>query len=307
MNFIYYIKQLWYNYQKGSGEFVEVSHYKNKELYEKFRAQWEKFREDLGKGKFKFNDTNEAMKYPFLKLLNMFIQLKMNREITLEEIKKYYILCRATKINKDEDIDKISYDRFLPKEEYIQNHNRFSPKGVEYLYLACDLNFYVYYTTVEKISIKEIRAKNKDIVGLCKFEINENSIGDNDKIIDLSFVDSKSFQDIINEYSQDVKKRILKYLEKESISDKIFDGVFIRPVSEIYFKILSSELFKPIENCEKKNQYAPFHCMAYYFNELGYVGIKYKSTVWNGETGSNIVLFNKNKAIPIEYKIINNI
>ena len=69
----------------------------------------------------------------------------------------------------------------------------------------------------------------------------------------------------------------------------------------IYFKILSSELFKPVENAKsKKFEYAPFHCLAYYFKQLGYDGIIYKSTVSNSRYGKNIVLFDKYLANPFD-------
>jgi len=67
----------------------------------------------------------------------------------------------------------------------------------------------------------------------------------------------------------------------------------------IYLKLLSEQLFVPIEIINDPYlTYAPFHCIANYFFQKGYVGIKYKSTV--SEVGENIVLFNKFMAKPDE-------
>ena len=48
---------------------------------------------------------------------------------------------------------------------------------------------------------------------------------------------------------------------------------------------------------DKSLMYAPFQCMAQYFLNKGYVGIKYKSTVCTG--AKDIVLFDKTMATPV--------
>ena len=58
-----------------------------------------------------------------------------------------------------------------------------------------------------------------------------------------------------------------------------------------YCKLLSDQIFIPVETNNKSLMYAPFHCVAQYFLSLGYKGIIYKSTVF--DKGKNLVLFDK--------------
>ena len=64
-----------------------------------------------------------------------------------------------------------------------------------------------------------------------------------------------------------------------------------------YAKMLSEQIFVPVDANDKKLMYAPFHCMAQYFLSLGYSGIIYKSTVF--DKGKNLVLFDKGLAKPV--------
>ena len=63
-----------------------------------------------------------------------------------------------------------------------------------------------------------------------------------------------------------------------------------------YAKLMSENIFLPLETDDKELIYAPFQCLAQYFISKGYSGIIYKSTVCNG--GKNIVLFDKLLASP---------
>jgi hypothetical protein len=65
---------------------------------------------------------------------------------------------------------------------------------------------------------------------------------------------------------------------------------------ELYMRLLSEEIFKPIHTLNKELEYAPFQLMGNYFKSLGYKGIIYKSTVSN--YGKNIVVFDKNSFMP---------
>ena len=65
-----------------------------------------------------------------------------------------------------------------------------------------------------------------------------------------------------------------------------------------YLKLLSEQIFTPLADADDKSlMYAPFQCMAQYFLNKGYVGIKYKSTVCTG--AKDIVLFDKTMATPV--------
>ena len=96
-------------------------------------------------------------------------------------------LARGTKLKA---METVSYDRFLPKAEFINEDNRFSPVGVEWLYLAWsnDKNL------ADKCTIKECRASTGNRFGICSFEI--NSAYKDKKIIDLTLADEMTYEDI---------------------------------------------------------------------------------------------------------------
>lgn len=52
--------------------------------------------------------------------------------VLISEIEKYCV-GRGTILGEDENPD---FERFIPKTEFIKEDNRFSPSGVEWLYLA---------------------------------------------------------------------------------------------------------------------------------------------------------------------------
>ena len=67
-------------------------------------------------------------------------------------------------------------------------------------------------------------------------------------------------------------------------------------MATFYFNLFNiEEVFKPINTDKseiKKFEYGPFQLLASYFKDLGYAGIKYRSTVHKG--GTNLVLFDIN-------------
>lgn len=60
--------------------------------------------------------------------------------------------------------------------------------------------------------------------------------------------------------------------------------------------MMSEKIFEPVENVNKAIAYKPFQTLAKYFETQGYVGIKYKSTVF--DSANNIVIFDKAFAQP---------
>ena len=60
-------------------------------------------------------------------------------------------------------------------------------------------------------------------------------------------------------------------------------------VLHTYAKMMSKNIFVPIETEDKKLEYAPFQTLAMYFIREGFDGIVYSSTVC--PTSKNIVLF----------------
>ena len=73
--------------------------------------------------------------------------------------------------------------RFMPNSEYIKEDNRFSPKGVEWLYLA--LGFPKDKNGKEKATLcseKECKAQKGDVFALCEFIVADKDV----KIVDLT-------------------------------------------------------------------------------------------------------------------------
>lgn len=253
---------------------------------------WQEFRNALKDKKFNYKELDKAKKYVFFSTFDDAINYGNNKELltrTLKEISLNSNLCRATKLGKDDKLNYIHYSRFIPDQLNHPSENRFSPAGIDYLYLGIKFGEFKTtkgrFNTLEETCLKEIRAKSGNDIAFCNFNINLKSY--DKKIIDLTITDNKSFEDIQNEFSKWFNSLNLISVHKNA-------SVYL---FTLYLKMISEELFKPIETDDKELEYAPFHCLAYYFTSLGFDGILYKSTVYN--RGKNLVLFNKYDAKPI--------
>ena len=98
------------------------------------KKTWQEFRDALSKGDFSFDDIASAKKNTFLRvyddLFNKNAGIEYNT-VLISEIEKYCV-GRGTILGEDENPD---FERFIPKTEFIKEDNRFSPSGVEWLYL----------------------------------------------------------------------------------------------------------------------------------------------------------------------------
>lgn len=282
-------------------------------VIEKFREAWEEFRKALGQNIISYKDLEKAKEFTFLQGFDGVLQYKENNDDLHEKFNTlyfYYSFCRATRKGDNESIADMKYERFLPKEEFIKEDNRFSPKGIEYLYLACKTRFgrEKNYKYIEDVALKEVRAEAGNIYGICKFKIPESVADTDKKVINLTIADNKTFKKIETEFCEKADNYLYsnfnEFISKRGKVDKGEVENYSHKVSrrfclDIYLKILSSELFKPVENAKSKEfEYAPFHCMAYYFKKLGFDGIIYKSTVCSNGYGKDIVLFDKDLAKP---------
>lgn len=267
---------------------------------------WDEFRDCLAKGLFTYEEINRAKEQTFLKvyddLFRQHLGIKHNT-ITIKELKNQ-IIGRGTKLKNDEIIN---YERFLPKKEYIKEDNRFSPPGIEWLYLSIGEE-----DDIHKCASAECRAKNGDRFGFCHFQF--DSQYDDCKIVDLTIADDISYDKLnrkLEEYGQaQVKKnkkivKALKYVPRVNTME--FRKEIRRWAVYTHTKLLSEQIFVPLDVTDNKSiTYAPFQTMAQYYISLGYSGIVYGSTVCS--VGKNIVLFDKKMAHPIgdleDYKII---
>lgn len=262
-------------------------------------SKWEQMREELLLGKYTFDDEDEAKKSKFLSEFDSLFKTEGGEKYfskTLNDVFKNAYVIRGAIISKTEPTP--NGNRFIPNSMYIKEDNRFSPKGVEWIYLA--LGFPKNNNGKERAKIcseKECRAKKDDTFAICEFE----QTGSNVKIVDLTvgekWTPEKQQQEIIKLVKSQQKKNPLQ-LNADILENH---PIYKRNIVEAYANIMSSELFVPLSSKDKSVIYAPFHCIARYFQSLNYNGIIYKSTVF--DKGKNIVLFNKNIVAPIESSI----
>lgn len=192
------------------------------------------------------------------------------------------------------------YERFIPKKKFIKKNNRFSPSGVEWLYLALGNE-----SDIHECSQAECRAEKGNRFGFCHFSFNDSSLDLN--LVDLTIADNISYEKLnsqLEEYGQkQVKKGIkvakdLGYIPQNNVNEDEFKKLIIKWGVYTYTKLLSEQIFEPIDgSADKGIMYAPFQTMAQYYISLGYSGIIYGSTL--SSVGRNIVLFDKNVAHPI--------
>ena len=77
---------------------------------------------------------------------------------------------RGTIIKPHESQNTPSHDRFMPVSKFITEDNRFSPAGVEWLYLAVGDTQEI----IQECAEKECRVKSGDRFAFCNFQVNEN-------------------------------------------------------------------------------------------------------------------------------------
>lgn len=272
------------------------------------RKTWNEFRDCLANGLFSYKEIEKAKEQTFLKVYDDLFHKHAGIDQKTIKIKdlKCKIIGRGT-ILKDDEVP--NYERFIPKEEYITEDNRFSPHGVEWLYLAIGND-----NDIHACAQAECRVKTGSRFGFCHFQFDAKYA--DYKLVDLTISDDISYAELnasLEEYGQkQVKKGVkiaktLGFVPKMSINKKEFEELFTRWCVYTYTKLLSEQIFTPLDVRDNKTiTYAPFQTMAQYYISLGYHGIIYGSTVY--PKGKNIVLFDKQMAHPIglieDYKIL---
>ena len=263
------------------------------------RKTWSEFQDALAKGIFTYDEVEKAKSCTFLKVYDdLFhqhsgIEHKTIRISDLEGL----LVGRGTILGEKEVPD---YERFIPKKKFIKKNNRFSPSGVEWLYLALGNE-----SDIHECSQAECRAEKGNRFGFCHFSFNDSSLDLN--LVDLTIADNISYEKLnsqLEEYGQkQVKKGIkvakdLGYIPQNNVNEDEFKKLIIKWGVYTYTKLLSEQIFEPIDgSADKGIMYAPFQTMAQYYISLGYSGIIYGSTL--SSVGRNIVLFDKNVAHPI--------
>lgn len=271
------------------------------------KKTWFEFKEALAKGLFKYEEIDKAKEQTFLRVYDDLFRQNSGIEhktVAISKLKSQ-MLGRGTILKSSEEPD---YERFLPKKEFIKNDNRFSPAGVEWLYLAIgdDRN-------IHDCAEAECRVNAGDRFGFCHFQFDPRY--DDCKLVDLTIADDISYEELnatLEEYGQaQVKKGVkiakaLGFIPKVSVDKEEFKKRLTCWGVYTYAKLLSEQIFVPLDVSDDKSiTYAPFQTMAQYYISLGYSGIVFGSTVCSN--GKNIVLFDKQMAFPIgkieDYKI----
>lgn len=258
------------------------------------KKTWEEFRKALENGDLSINDIDSAKQYVFLKqyddLFNQHMGIE-DKTITIQDLKMKN-MGRGTILKKDEIID---YERFIPKSKFIRHDNRFSPPGVEWLYLAIGNND----NDIHQCAQSECRAKNGERFGFCHFCFDTKKY--DLKLVDLTIADDKTYT-MIDRALENETKKIMKKANKKIKKYKFIQNNIVinrQPLDKeikkwslfTYTKLLSENIFVPLNTNDDKmktNAYAPFQVMAQYYISLGFSGIIYKSTV--SSVGKNIVL-----------------
>lgn len=259
---------------------------------------WNEFKLALKSKQFNYTDIDTAKRTTFLRVFDdLFGKHSGIKTLTktISDIKQE--LGRGTILGESETVN---YERFLPKKEYINESNRFSPPGVEWLYIALEDDA----TAIDTVK-KEIRISKGQRFGFCYFEFDEKVYSN--KIVDLTIADKYTYADF-NSALEEFSLRLIQLKRNQILSTGVMpDNEHILDKSEFapfftewaiftYCKLLSSQIFIPLETDDKDLEYAPFQTLAQYFISKGYSGIIYKSTVCEG--GKNIVLFDKYMAHP---------
>ena len=101
---------------------------------EVIKSTWNDFRDALKNREFTYEEVSKATASGFLKVFDELFMLCTDRfECSLKNVERNSYLKRGSILAETEAVD---YERFLPKAEFITQSNRFSPVGVEWLYLA---------------------------------------------------------------------------------------------------------------------------------------------------------------------------
>lgn len=262
---------------------------------------WIEFRNALANPDNNYADIQKALELKFLDRFDeMFRNVgKQKLPISLFQCLENVCVGRGAILKENEEL---VYSRFIPDKTKSKRGNRFSPQDKEWLYLAIG--------EVDSLAIKcaekECKAENGNRFGFCHFELMPQHR--DLEIIDLTIADNMSYDEINNilykEYGRRYKRKKKNLIklgywmaqlidnEDEKISQCEIERWFLLN----YCKMMSKNIFKPVEDCSAELEYKPFQTLAKYFEEQGYVGIKYKSTVF--DEANNIVIFDKSFAKP---------
>ena len=251
---------------------------RNKNIY---RIDWEEFKEYLSKRPNFLEDDIELWKKK-----NFFMQFDdaVKHCLAFLEVKGHAVspFYRGTGIN--EEIAKDNYSRMIPSPKHSAL-NRMSPAGIPYLYVTPNMknDKALQLNTI----VSELRADPEDYFTICSFHTNGPL-----KLVSL--VGDPNLQVEEKELGNILLEQLAGRGKKERIEQAK------KLLIQLYFSFFNEDnIFKPIPRGttdeDKDIEYRPFQAIAKYFEWLGYDGLIYKSTVYEG--GINAVIFNAKKVV----------
>ena len=249
--------------------FMDNNNFENRRnCVQTIQNDWIELREALRSKQLYYDETEKALQYSFLKVFNSHLELSgCQREVNTTFMQlRNFTLGRAAILRSGETA---TLNRFIPDRQYINSSNRFSPEGIEWLYLAIGTD----EAAVVETTKAEICAAAGDRFSYCPFKLSDSTYDQLDELVEVT----------VRNPSCRAMSAVRRDLEKLLINT--------------YCKLLSDYIFQPVESVDSDIMYAPFQTMAQYFKRKGYIGIIYKSTRYSG--GKNLVLFDKNYAQPI--------
>lgn len=168
------------------GSIIDFSGIKNCE--QAIRKTWDEFRECLAAGVFSYDEIEKAKKQKFLMVYDdlFYKHSGIDQSTIVFKDLKDKLMGRGAILKNDEIPN---YDRFLPKEEYIKEDNRFSPPHVEWLYLAVGND-----NDIHECAQAECRAKRGNMFGFCHFQ--RDTKYDMCKLVDLTIADDISYVEL---------------------------------------------------------------------------------------------------------------
>lgn len=264
--------------------FMDNNNFENRRnCVQTIQNDWIELREALRSKQLYYDETEKALQYSFLKVFNSHLELSgCQREVNTTFMQlRNFTLGRAAILRSGETA---TLNRFIPDRQYINSSNRFSPEGIEWLYLAIGTD----EAAVVETTKAEICAAAGDHFSYCPFKLSDSI--NYRKVIDLTIADNSTYDQLDELVEVTVRNPSCRAM---SAVRRDLEKLLINT----YCKLLSDYIFQPVESVDSDIMYAPFQTMAQYFKRKGYIGIIYKSTRYSG--GKNLVLFDKNYAQPI--------
>ena len=216
---------------------------------ERDSLDWEDFSKNI-KDSLRFFDTDTFNRKEELQKLDRFFEMRCQNDFEGSVFRT-----RVITENEIEKIDKNPETELGKVPSADAKHNRFSPTGISYMYVASDV----------KTAISELFSDVQKIYAVGEFILEKNL-----KLINLR--------------KSNIAREIKGYINP--FSDEFDSSVYC--ASEEVKKFVN-EIQKPIDDMSKNLEYLPTQILSEYIRSLGYDGFIYDSSKNNN--GYNIVLF----------------